>query len=282
MEMKLFLKLSLILSLFVFSSSCNFFTEISNRDTDEAILFHVQSLINEGKYADAIARWGMLTAKRQTERAPKLLLASAYAARGGLDVILLSQSLSGTSTKTVFKLLLSAFKGKTAAHYTDMQQAQTILLGISPAASGRTTDENIFMLFIQLAKLGTLFSKLVDADKDGNVDATFTTCAVADIPNSDANEVVAAIGNIMDTIAVTGSVISSTSLTNISTACTTLDSVAGISFCSVTDPNSSSITALVRQVARTLIAESALMIGLELNPGTYEFSPPAAAGSLCP
>lgn len=286
MTMDKTISIATIVFVLLFSTSCNVWRDLGNTETDEAILFHVESLIDQGAFAFAIERWYNLSPGAQEQRENIIILASAWAGQGGLNLITLVNSLNNNNSSgtpsSLFLVAMTAMVGSDAGDYEALKQAQHFVLSISSDAQARTTDENIFMLFVQFAKLGALFAARADTDADSAVDAGFDGCDTNVITDADANEVIAAIGNILTGITATGSSLVSGSLSDLTDACTTLETAAGVPVCSLTDPGSSTIDATARQVARTLVVETALNIGLASDTNVREFNPPAGAGALCP
>ncbi len=260
---------------------CNVFTELSSKTSDEAIVDDVNNLMDKGFWTDAVNKWNLLTSTGKAKRANKLLLASALAGRGGLDIVTLITNMNTNASggsKTFFQQLMIMFNGRNLTHYNDEVSAQNIIFGIAPSALNRTADENIFLVFVEFAKMGTLFAAIADVNADAATDATFDNCNTTVLTTTQANEVVVSIAAILTSLAATGSAIAGTSLTAINSACTTIE-ILSPGFCSSTDI--SQVTALQTQASRTLVGETALGVGLKaaLNAGVREFPP---AGIPCP
>jgi hypothetical protein len=236
---------------------CNLYTEMSRKDSDEAIVIEVKKLIDASLWTDAIAKWNTLSTAGQAVRANKVLLASAYAGAGGLNMLRLAQSLqSGMGTSTLFQFLLSLFKGNSYLNYTRQVAAQDIMLGISATASGRTGDENTFLLFVELAKLGTLFAALADSTQTGTVDATWDNCAMS---AGDGAQIITGLGNIFDILTAIGTSLVGANLAALQAACVPIE-VLVPGACTTTD--ATTVSASMIQIGQTLAGESNLGIGL--------------------
>lgn len=231
---------------------CNAFNDLYDKNTDEAIAVDVAKLIDAHLWNDAVLKWQTLTTAAQARRSNQVLLATALAGRGGLDLLSLMTTISGGGAGSFFTLLLTTFKGSTLTNYADQVAAANILLGISSTASGRTTDENVFLLFVEFAKLGTLMAATGDLDGDGNVDLTYDNCALS---SSQGDEVITAIGNISDILTVVGTSMTGNALTALTNACASLGGA-----CAVTQ--TSGVTPLMNQAGRTIVGESNLGVGL--------------------
>jgi hypothetical protein len=257
---------------------CNVFNDLSDKTSDAALSEDIQKYIDKSMWYDAYNKWQTLSPTGKTQRSNKVLLATIYAGWGGLDLIALSSRLSSATGNTLFKILLTAFRGKTINDYDYQVLAEQTMQSISATASGRTTDENIFLLFVEFAKLGTLMAATGDLDADGTVDGTYDNCSLS---NSQGAHVVTAIGNIVDVLTVTGTTLAGANLAALQAACA---SMAGA--CNITD--TASVTAMMNQVGRTLVGESNLGVGLaapyndpycQLTTSPID---PVLAGAICP
>lgn len=231
---------------------CNAFNDLYDKNTDEAIVEDINKLIDARLWSDAVDKWYTLSATAQTSRTNLVLLANAYAGRGGLDTISLLNSLASGGGGNLFTMLMSSFTGATISDYNDEVTAANIMLNISATAAGRTTDENVFLLSVELAKLGTLVAATGDLDLDGTVDATYDNCALS---SGQGDEVITAIGNISDILAVIGTGSTGGSLTALTNACASLGGACAVTL-------TSGVTPVMSQAGRTLVGESNLGVGL--------------------
>lgn len=275
--------LPLITLLFIGAATgggCNLFGDMSEKNSDASIIEDVKKHIDRQQWSDAVAKWQLLSTSGKALRTNKVILASAYAGWGGLNTVSLFISLGDMGTNTLFTTLLSAFRGKTDADFNFQVLAESTMHTISEDAVDRTTDENIFLLFIEFAKLGTLMASTGDLDGDGVVDATYENCTALNA-NQGAH-VATGIGNIMDILTITGTSIAGSALSDIQNdICTPFPAICAMKVVSDVDAASN-------QVARTLVGESNLGIGLAapLNDPWCQLSmapiDPVAAGLRCP
>jgi len=252
---------------------CNVFTDMSNKTSDQAIIDDANNLIDHSLFNDAILKLKTLSPAGQTLRNVQDLYASAYAGRGRLDLLNLSLTLSGSGNPpTIFLTLLKAFKGSSVLNYNDQISAEGYMLGISNTASGRTADENMFMIFVELAKLGTLFAFTADPLGIGSVDASFTTsCALS---QAQADQVATAISNILDSMTTLGTNALSNSLPAGFASCAgALSLLCGMN-------TVAQVSNSAEQLAKTLVGENVQHIGLEITAtnGLCELVP----GGPCP
>ena len=241
---------------------CNVFNDMSNKKSDDAIIDDINNLIDGGFWNDAVLKLSLISAAGLQRRDVKILEASAYAGRGGLDTINLITALNNNSSggaKTLFQMLASTFKGATTSSFNDEVRAQNFIFSISNIATNRTVDENIFMVFIEFAKLGTLLAAVADTNGDGIIDPLFDNSNLAMLTNAQAAEVVVGISVILTSLNAAGSTIGSQSLGGATAACTAISAVDP-TFCSTVDP--SAVTGIQLQFARTLVGENAAGIGL--------------------
>ncbi len=260
---------------------CNLYSEIAIKNSDAVISIDIQKLVDASLWYDAIQKWQTLSVAGQATRTNIVLLASAYAGRGGLSMLSLAQNLQnlGSSSSSLFSQLLTAFRGSTAANYSDEVTAQNLILSIGASASLRTVDENTFMLFVEIAKLGTMLASTADPLNTGSVTATFNNCT--QLSSAQGAEVITAIGNIVDSVTAIGAGVVGQSLTALLAACTQIQ-VSAPGACSVT--TTASVTPTMIRVARTLVGESNLNVGLAApyNKPYCQITATPVAPAFCP
>ena len=244
-------------------SGCNnLFTDMSNKTSDQAIMDNATNLINAQLYTDAIAELGLMSTAGQASAQGKILFATANAGAGGLNLINLSNTLSGSGNpSTLFLTLLKAFAGNNQNSFNYQIAAEGYIMSIAPAAANRTNDENLFMVFVELAKLGTLMAFTADPLGTGTVDATFTTSC--SLTQAEADQVVTALAIIMDSMTALGTNALSSSLPSNFTTCS---GPLGL-LCGLTTVASVAAVPDAEQIGKTLVGESALGIGLKVQPG---------------
>jgi hypothetical protein len=260
---------------------CNLFGDFGNNNSDDAIIFHATQQLDASNWSGAISTLGTVSTGGQTQSNYKELLASAYAGRGGLNLISLSQDIQNApSTLTFFQLLMVSRTGATAANINDLITAEGIMQTIALNGVNRTADENILMLFIEIAKLGSILSNIADTNADGILDPTFDSCLDTSLPNAD--QIVTAISNIIDSAQSSGSTVGASLINGISADCGKIPGVCNVyQVANVTGPE--------EILAQTLVGETALGIGLAVpsETGICEIPPNGtnchlSATGLCP
>jgi hypothetical protein len=277
MAKNIFLMTLILLAALVSGGGCNIFGDMADKTSDDAIIAEINNLIDAGLWNDAILKWNLLSSSAQAKRENKLLRASAYAGRGGLDILRIISNIN-TGGANFFTILMKAFRTSQDRHISDEITAESIIVSISPSSSLRTIDENVFLLFVEFAKIGTTLAFYADADADQVVDASFDNCT-ATYNSLHLKHLLSGIANIIDIIATIGTSLGGTPLKNLNSACSSLG-VPGI--CAKTD--ASTVTPAEELVVKTLIGESHLAVGLGVSNSvdTREFTTPVTAhGDPC-
>lgn len=248
--------LAICLPLLCGASGCpNMYAELADTGTDEALLFQAKQLLNGGSYSEAIDLIESMTAEGQGARETKIVLASAYAGRCGLDLLDLAGDVAdGTDGGfKLFQILLSSFAGANATNVADCKTAESVLLSISDDPSARSDDENVISAFVAFSKIGAIFAASgADEDDDGTVDGAggFDSCTntAAHILDSDVQEIGSGLTIAMSSLAAADSDIADEATTSFDAVCSAVDTLLGTSgFCSQTSPddfNGSELSAL--------------------------------------
>jgi len=164
----------------------------SNKESDAALFEDAQKLIDSGDYTGAINKILATTTTFQAETRVKESLAGAYAARCGMEFLPFVQNLTGGSSSGLFSLAMNGFVGVDTANYADCQTAETIIEGIG-AIGVRTQSQNLFLMILELAKMGNRIRAVADiapsATGDGTVDATYN-CRTS-VPIAEVQEIMA-------------------------------------------------------------------------------------------
>lgn len=259
----------LLIYISVFSLSCgeNAFKELTTKTTDEALLFDAAVLINQGEYTSAIAKINAMTTNGRTSKEAYRLLASAYAGRCGFLFFTFLTNLSA-ATGTLFAIFMKTFTTTTVIP-SDCYQSQLALEGgYGGTASNRPTDINFLLALIGISKIGTTLRADADADKDGVVDAAYSSCDNTKISDADIKQVITGLGLLIANITAVSATLASgvsTAITNLQTACAAIpgDPLAG---CSITDPNSASLNAGAVGAMRDLLKEQTYGIESCVDP----------------
>lgn len=184
----------------------------SNKESDAALFEDAQKLIDTGNYTAAIAKLLATSADFQAEARTKESLAGAYAARCGMEFLPFVRNLTGGTSTGVFKLAMNGFVGVDTSNYADCKTAEALIEGIGPIGS-RTQSQNLFLMILELAKLGNRIR--ADADKaptstgDGTVDATYN-CRTS-VPIADVQEIMSSFYKFIAQFAVVGGTLSGVS-----------------------------------------------------------------------
>lgn len=272
-------RILILFSLFVLilQTSCggNLFKEISKSTSDEALIVDAQKYIDDGSWTDAITVIEQqMTASARTRSDVIEMWAGAYAGRCGQSFIALVNGLS-SSTGAPFLFFMKAFQAITvipADCYTAQQKMEII-----GDATKRTSDENFFMFFLGISKIGSYLKSKADiSPTDGAADSSFDPCDKSKISDTEVAQVITGLGLILDNITAVGSSISNNStISSMNTLCNSL----GFS-CVITDPNSSSITSTVSAVFRQLIATSDF--GIQSTCTSSQLLPTTGVSPCCP
>lgn len=195
----------------------------SNKESDEALYEDAQKLIDDGDYTGAINKILSTTSGFQAETRVKESLAGAYAARCGMEFLTFVNNLSNGGSSSIFQIAMNGFVGISTSNYADCKTAEGIVEGMGNALS-RTSSQNFFMLFLELAKLGNRVRSVADATPatgDGTVDAGFN-CRTS-VPIADAKEIIDSFSKIIENLtaltAQGASVNGAGSISGIATAC---------------------------------------------------------------
>ncbi|MCJ8275642.1 MAG: hypothetical protein HRT44_09530, partial [Bdellovibrionales bacterium] len=169
----------LIIFIFISACSTNVFDEFADKETSEAVFFEAKLRMNEQNYDAAVTLLESLATSdpsflTQRERVP--VYASAYSGRCGLIFLDLLNSLQNTGSTTILGTLMAAFTSSSAQDVADCMQAETIVSTNIGDESARNGDENLYMAFNSLAKVGAILSNLADTDNDDVADAGFSQC----------------------------------------------------------------------------------------------------------
>jgi hypothetical protein len=244
---------------FLWMGGCaNIFEEMSEKDTDEAILYDAKKLIAEGKWDSGLTKISELSTDYQAKRDVKMLEASAYAGKCGLEPIQLAEDLENGTGGRLFEMLFTAMAGSTATNISDCITAETIVKSISTDANLRTASENLFMSFLALVKIGAILAFYGDDDPlDSTLDPSFTPCdplaGKTELADADADEIVTGLAIFLTSIQGISNV-SGLPTDDLQQVCTDLEAQdPGLNFCTKTD--TASVTEPNRVAVRGLIEE---------------------------
>jgi hypothetical protein len=244
-------KMILLLPLLLTNCGGNLFQLTAKKDTSEAIYQDARSALNSLDYDTAISKIVELQTKDNAfylrcekvdgmKICPREDLAGAYASKCGLNFVTFVSSLS-SSSGSPFLFFMQKFQ--TVSVTPDQcYEAQKVIESFGATASLRSSEQNLFMAILGMAKMGTYLRAAADIDQDGTTDATYDSCDSAKISEDSLRHVISGMGLVIDNLAAVTAVLSgnSSALTDLDTIKTTCGSA-----CQITDPNSSSFNALV-------------------------------------
>lgn len=254
-------KINLAVTPLVFiMASCtnsNLLSEFAKKDTDEALLRSAKIHIDKSEWGEAIAAFDQMSATYTAKREVKIVQASAYAGRCGLNLLSLAEALSGSLTSLLFKFLMQQYPGATTANRDDCVTAETIVKSIDTDPANRTTDENLLMVFLSFAKIGVTLAAHADSvTVDGEPDAGWNSCTddASNFPDASVREVGTGLAIALTSLTAVSasSTIGSGQLTSFTDLCNNLETLdPNLNFCAITD--SSNFTAQHLQAIRSLV-----------------------------
>jgi hypothetical protein len=161
-------------------SGCqNALSEFANRESDPALIFEAEKRMNGREWAKALELLDKVSTSGRTRKYLQTK-AAAHAGLCGLELVSLVQDIgNGVGGPAVVPMMLSIYKGNGSVQLQACKDAEAQIIAISAGVAGRTVDENIMMLLIGMAKIGTIMSAddNIDANDDGTKDATLSSCA---------------------------------------------------------------------------------------------------------
>lgn len=215
----------------------NAFVESAQKTTDDALLYSAEQHANANQWTQAINAMNAMSANGKAKRESKAALASYYAGRCGLNLLDFAQAIKDQMPASkLWPLVLSAQAGATVADLSDCVLAEQTLVSIDSNENNRTPDENIELVFIEMAKMGAALAQSnADANQDGAVDGAFNACSSADISDGAVQELGSGLILTLKSIQASGSSFGGDISSSVGTMCTTLEAQPGMSgFCSST------------------------------------------------
>lgn len=250
--------------------SVNLFTSYANPASDEALLVTAKQFMNAKDYTNALLQFPLMSTSMQQRRDVLATWAAAHAGNAGLDFLTLANNIKNIGTTNLMVFLMQNFEHGTLAKMNDLTAAQTMIYQISATASLRTNDENMEMVVIAMANIGTILSLYGDANSDGTVDVGFNPCLVASLPEAAPNRQLQQIGlsinfilDAMTALSANGVSFGPGAVTAATAACTALAGagpLATYAFCGVYDPTAFTANQILG--IRSLINEKNSGVGL--------------------
>lgn len=244
----------------IFISGCggNLFQLTAKKDTSEAIYQDARASLNNLDYDTAITKLVELQTKDSSfylkcekvdgvKTCPREDLAGAYASKCGLNFVTFVSALT-SSTGSPFAFFMSKFTSIDVIP-SQCYEAQKVIESFSTSSASRTTEQNLFMAILGMAKMGTYLRASADTNKDGSIDSLYSSCNSSSISTNDLRQVISGMGLVIDNLAAITAVLSGSSA-----ALTDLETIKNVcgSACQITDPNSSSFDeAITRKLLRS-------------------------------
>ncbi len=166
---------------FLLLGSCaNIFSDLAQKDTDNAKVFEIKNKIDNSNWTGAINDIAALNTDLKARRDIIVLKASAYAGRCGLDVLTVLNNMATSGGASLFIILMKAFPYASTNSVNDCIAAQDALNTIG-SETVRTVDENLLMAFVSFAKIGSILNRDADTDHDNVVDSSYegTRCGIS-------------------------------------------------------------------------------------------------------
>ncbi|OQW47280.1 MAG: hypothetical protein A4S09_15920 [Proteobacteria bacterium SG_bin7] len=251
-----------VLTTVVITTACskNLFIGFTDYSTDDALYSQAMTYLNSKNWDKAIAELQKTTSTFQARRQTRYIFASAYAGKCGLDTIALINEFDDIGSTRLFPFLLNIYKSGGATELTACKSAETQLRSISDNPTLRSAGENLLMVLIEFAKIGTIFAKNpVDADNNGTMDTFNGTahCSTTNmIVDADANELITGLSQVILSLPYAGTTFGQTQLNFLTGACTALAGSPDptYNFCGVI--NTTDVVANQRKGVRTLFGSN--------------------------
>ncbi len=238
----------------------NLFIGFTDYSTDEAHYSQAMTYLNGRDWDKAISELQKTTSSFQSRRQTRYIFASAYAGKCGLDTIALIDAFDNIGSTRLFPFLLGVYKSGGATELTACKNAETQLRNISDDPTVRNSGENLLMVLIEFAKMGTIFAKNpVDADNNGSMDTFNGTdhCSATNmIVDADVNELITGLSQVIESLPHAGTTFGQTELGFLTDACEVLEGSPDptYNFCGVI--NTTDVVANQRKGVRTLFGSN--------------------------
>lgn len=201
------------------NAECNAFLGTADKTGDDALTYQAKQYIDSGDYTNALTSIAQLSTTRRNSHAGRVLEATAYAGKCGLNFLALADDVAnqvGKGTKTLMAALLTEMKGATS--YADCSSAETLLLGV--ATADMTSDDWIFLTFLEFAKIGAVLEVSADGSShSGAVANGYDTCSTANISDLQVGEIGASINIALSSLAHSGVSLSGLNTSQFTTYC---------------------------------------------------------------
>lgn len=246
--------------------------EVFATETNESLKVDAGKRLNDRDYQGALDAIDAMSPEYSSRRDVVLLRATAHAGLCGLEFLPFIDAIGDMGSQRLFELLMGHFRSGSDFTRIDNCRAAEALIESIGDVSARTSDENLLMVLVSFAKMGTILSYYADADQDGVVTPGYDVCdnsgATRDpgdpIHDDDLREFGTGLTRALANIGAVSSTVDlgDDSLAQINDACALLDSIplGDYDFCSITDP--AAFTSDHLAAIRSLIREDQI-VGLD-------------------
>jgi hypothetical protein len=157
-------------------SCINVLREFGDKSSDSYLLEQARRLLDAEDFDAAIEAITPVLASEPENEEVVYVAAASYAGRAGLRALdLLTNIVTYGSEKTLFEIFAEAFPGADADDQTDIERATSIIDTFSDEASGRSSDLNLFSVFVYYSRIGVALS-LYAYDSEGVQRTNFSAC----------------------------------------------------------------------------------------------------------
>lgn len=222
----------------VWLSSCGdnaFEPYAQNSTTDEAVLYDVETLMNDQDYAGVISKIGGQSSAFKARTDVMEYLTEAYLGKCGFQFLEFFSDFGGVSDTQLFRKFTYAFSGRSVSP-SDCYTAQLKAEELTSASEKKT----MLLLFVGMAKFGTYLRASLDVDGSagtGNGTAEKSACLKANISDADMKQVITGLGLILQNFAgLLGDLLGADTSTAIASFQTSCEASLGAGNCTLTDP----------------------------------------------
>lgn len=242
----------------IFAISCmgcsNFLESFSNKNSDNSLYEAGVLAMNESNWDLALAKFEALSPTYFASEEKKLMFASAYAGKCGLNFISYAANLGSVSLggSTLFSYFMNQWTG-IAIYPSSCASAEQWINAISTDPNARSGTANFNMMILAMVKVGVYLRNNADIDGvgnlgDGTTDPTFDSCAATPVgsgvlDDNQAKEVVSGFANFLVNATSNLSSLSSdlqTAITALTAVCSTL----AVNPCAMTESSGVSVGAV--------------------------------------
>lgn len=227
------LSLLFLAPLLLGNGECNTFIGSADKNSDDALMYEARQKVNDGDYDGALEVIANLSTSRRQSHEGRVLEATALSGKCGLDFIKLAKDIvDGIDANQLFKVLGANMRAATSYDYC--AQAETVLLGTQ--ASEMTSDDQIFLVFLEFAKLGAILAASGAIDANGSVVPTYDSCT--DLDDDATGHIGTAITIAINAIAASGISVAGSTTEVVKQLCDAIDTlpIPGGNPCGITDP----------------------------------------------